>query len=286
MKSFNCFRLIRVISLLVFVAFFGIGCADDGDDDTTPATYSGSGTSTGFQAPPSIFGYKMVQTVKTNDGKSNTIGVGKTITYQFIDSNTILGDGLHAYPTTSWSYSKSGSTGTAVLKYENGESKDVLTFTSATAGTYRSDVKLITGTTGWHEGTFEITNVGTGTKGYRLFFDGVLMGYQPDWTKEQAIENLKWNQNQYPQTKVEGYYDNVLLSSSGDSSSSSSSGSSTGSYDCNNLNSYWHGVNDIQVYSQCQTACVYYISGSQQGAKYCCDILAEMGAKDKCDVCK
>ena len=99
----------------------------------------------------------MVQTVERNDGKSTTIAPGRTITYQFIDQQTILGEGLRTLPTTSWRYSRSGSRATVELNYSAGSSVERLTFTTPTSGIYRSDNRLNTGLTGWHEGSFTIS---------------------------------------------------------------------------------------------------------------------------------
>ena len=42
--------------------------------------------------------------------------------------------------------------------------------------------------------------------GYELFWDGKLVGTSPEFSRKQAIHNLQWNMNQYPNKKVEGYY--------------------------------------------------------------------------------
>jgi len=51
-----------------------------------------------------------------------------------------------------------GNTATVKLVYANGWANDTLKFTSANAGTYRSETGLSSGTNGWHEGTFVITD--------------------------------------------------------------------------------------------------------------------------------
>ena len=43
-------------------------------------------------------------------------------------------------------------------------------------------------------------------KGYMLFFDDKRVGYEPNWTCQQAMENLLWNTKQYPNKKVEGWF--------------------------------------------------------------------------------
>lgn len=47
--------------------------------------------------------------------------------------------------------------------------------------------------------------------GYLLFWNGELVGYEPNWTRKQAIENLLWNIQQYPEKKVEGFYNGEKL---------------------------------------------------------------------------
>jgi len=41
---------------------------------------------------------------------------------------------------------------------------------------------------------------------YELFWDGVRVGTEPSWTREQAIANLEWNKKSYPNQKVEGFF--------------------------------------------------------------------------------
>ena len=42
--------------------------------------------------------------------------------------------------------------------------------------------------------------------GYELFWDCSRVGFEPEWSMEQAIKNLQWNRNNYRDKKVEGYY--------------------------------------------------------------------------------
>ncbi len=42
--------------------------------------------------------------------------------------------------------------------------------------------------------------------GYELFWDGKRVGFEPDWSIEEATKNLEWNQKTNTQFKVEGYY--------------------------------------------------------------------------------
>jgi TolB-like protein len=42
--------------------------------------------------------------------------------------------------------------------------------------------------------------------GYELFWDGKRVGFEPEWSIEEAIKNLEWNRKTNTQFKVEGYY--------------------------------------------------------------------------------
>ena len=156
MKGNRTFRMatkrtiIAGVLILMAVLFIG-GCGGDEEGDNSGD--SGSG------APESIIGWKMVQYVDRNDGQPTTIGVGRTVTYSFIDEHTILGEGLDTVPTTSWSYTSSGSSATLNLNYEGGTEVHELTFTSETQGTYETNIKHIFGMTGWTAGRFTITRV-------------------------------------------------------------------------------------------------------------------------------
>lgn len=129
-----------------------VACGGGGDGSISP-----SGNST-IGAPTSIIGKTAVLTVERNDGSENVIKVGKTIRYSFVDANTILGEGLVTIPTQSWSYVLNGNVAKIDMEMSVGWSKDSWTFTSPTGGTYHSDTGLITGTKGWHEGSFTISN--------------------------------------------------------------------------------------------------------------------------------
>lgn len=48
-----------------------------------------------------------------------------------------------------------------------------------------------------------------------LFYDGKPVGYEPNWTIQNAIENLMWNTKKYPNIKVEGWYAGEKLVASG-----------------------------------------------------------------------
>jgi len=42
--------------------------------------------------------------------------------------------------------------------------------------------------------------------GYELFWDGKRVGFEPDWSIEEATKNLEWNNRTHTQVKVEGRY--------------------------------------------------------------------------------
>jgi Curli production assembly/transport component CsgG. len=42
--------------------------------------------------------------------------------------------------------------------------------------------------------------------GYELFWDGSRVGFEPEWSPDQALNNLQWNRKTYPEKKVEGFY--------------------------------------------------------------------------------
>ena len=95
--------------LLVCAIVFYFGCfenpfSSEPDDEPTGP-------------PASIIGYQIVGTVADNDGKRTTRRVGDTLTYRFVDRNTIQGAGFHTIETTDWSYSRSGNTATVHLQY-------------------------------------------------------------------------------------------------------------------------------------------------------------------------
>lgn len=65
--------------------------------------------------------------------------------------------------------------------------------------------------------SFPLMDLSTEWHGYQLFFDGVRVGHEPDWTSRQGIENLLWNKATYPEKKVEGTYGskNILIEGDG-----------------------------------------------------------------------
>ena len=42
--------------------------------------------------------------------------------------------------------------------------------------------------------------------GYELFWNGKRVGFEPEWSIEEAIKNLEWNRKTNTQYMVEGYY--------------------------------------------------------------------------------
>lgn len=108
-------------------------------------------------APESIIGYQVIGTVTENDGKPTTRGVGRSLIYQFVDRNTIRGEGRVTIETTSWSYFATGNIATIHLQYDVGEENYLLTFTSQTSGTFELSAEIYGRFTGWAKGTFTIS---------------------------------------------------------------------------------------------------------------------------------
>jgi hypothetical protein len=149
------------ISLPIFALLLA-SCSSGSDSSSSSPPSSGSSA---VGAPTSVIGKTLVQRVTGNDGKTTTIAPPGSVTYTFISASEILGAGLVTIPTTSWSYSRSGSTGTVRLNYSVGKSVEKLIFTSPTSGTYRSDSTLNSGLTGWHTGTFTVATASGGSTG-------------------------------------------------------------------------------------------------------------------------
>lgn len=42
--------------------------------------------------------------------------------------------------------------------------------------------------------------------GYELFWDGVRVGHEPNWSMQKAESNLQWNRKKYPKKNVVGFY--------------------------------------------------------------------------------
>jgi|GEM_PF-4362372 len=150
------FKSVPRICLLILL-FLGLAaCIEDSDSSDE-----------GGSAPSSIIGKKLVQTITANDGRSTTISVGDTITYQFIDSTTILGAGDNVVPTTSWSYQRTGgNTAHVKLIYHGGASytDEYLTFNTGTSGTFRTE-GMAGSTPGEYSGTFRISDASSGDGG-------------------------------------------------------------------------------------------------------------------------
>ena len=138
-------------------------CGGGGSGGSSSSVPTSGASSVG--APSSIIGLTLVETVSRNGytpavpgSTINIVQPGGTIRYSFISATTILGEGVNVVPTTSWSYSLSGNVATVKLVMPQGETTDLLTFTSPTGGTFRSDGRLINGTTFFFEGTFTVSN--------------------------------------------------------------------------------------------------------------------------------
>lgn len=143
------FKIIGRMCFLSFLLLALTGCDEDND------------SSSGGHAPASIIGQKLVQTITANDGRETTISVGDTITYQFIDSTTILGAGDNVVATTSWSYSRTGANTPHVeLVYHDGipYSDEYLTFNTGTSGTFETE-GMAGSQPGAYSGTFQISDV-------------------------------------------------------------------------------------------------------------------------------
>jgi hypothetical protein len=151
MKFFPGRRLFGAAVLAAALA----GCGGGGGDEEVPSAASSSAG-----APSSFLGKKLVQTVQQSVG-TGSIAVGRTITYNFVDAQTVRGEGLATKLTDQWKYELTAPNQAKVtLTYPNGESVDTLTFTSATGGTYRSDIKFFaSGQTNSNSGTFTISNI-------------------------------------------------------------------------------------------------------------------------------
>jgi len=47
--------------------------------------------------------------------------------------------------------------------------------------------------------------------GYELFWDGNRIGFEPEWSMDQAVANLQWNRSKYPNRKVEGKFNGKIM---------------------------------------------------------------------------
>lgn len=65
----------------------------------------------------------------------------------------------------------------------------------------------------------------------------------------------------------------------------SSAGATTGT-PCDYTTVWTGNPNDIQVSTQCQTACVYADAGNEQGRAAACSIVAQWGATSSCWICQ
>jgi len=132
----------HILSLLMafFIALTFVGC--DGLEESDELE---SGSSSTYNAPSTIVGYTLTQTVDRSETTSSgsTSQRGDKVTYTFVDSTTVLGAGQATLPTSSWNFSRSGSKMTVNLNYGSiGKSKEELTFTSSTRGSYKSTTTL------------------------------------------------------------------------------------------------------------------------------------------------
>lgn len=97
----------------------------------------GAGSSAAIRAPESIIGRVVVATV-TDKLTACTAEPGTEAELWFVDENTIRGfrsDGHFDHPTTSWSYTRDGPKGTAIMNWANGtRTRWDLYFTTETSG--------------------------------------------------------------------------------------------------------------------------------------------------------
>jgi len=42
--------------------------------------------------------------------------------------------------------------------------------------------------------------------GYELFWNDNRVGFEPEWSREEAQRNLQWNKSNHTDKKVDGYY--------------------------------------------------------------------------------
>lgn len=138
-------KQLGIILYTAVAAFALTACLDSGGGGGgTPVSASG-GSAGGSGAPSSIIGVKLVETFETSEvlqGNREDLKLqspGSTATYQFVDSQTVLGEGaIRTLPTESWTYNRVGSNKAVVeLRYSNGgKTRDELTFTRDNGGTF------------------------------------------------------------------------------------------------------------------------------------------------------
>lgn len=96
MSAIKPFSLWIALFSLLGLSLSGCGGGDsDGDSSDT-------------RAPDSIIGYTLVQTIQETNVLVSTptsqfLQPGDTLTYRFIDSTTIQGEGFNVVPTLGWS---------------------------------------------------------------------------------------------------------------------------------------------------------------------------------------
>lgn len=62
------------------------------------------------------------------------------------------------------------------------------------------------------EGTYGSNNILIESVGYELYHNGERVGHEPNWILKQAVGNLRWNVQQYPNIEVVGVYNGQLMS--------------------------------------------------------------------------
>lgn len=152
MKKQLLYGIALMLNLVIVSCGGGAGGGNTGTDN------SSSGNSD-IGVPDSIIGYRLVLEVEGSDGKPTTISAGQTITYTFVSPSVINGDGLVRLNTTSWSWSRSGNNGMAILNYVEGTERYTLSFSTETQGIFEGDAETINSTTGEFWGSFTIYDV-------------------------------------------------------------------------------------------------------------------------------
>lgn len=155
MRTLSCAGALRdklvLVPLLVAVPLL-TGCPDFTEPEEV------------VDAPSSIVGWKLVETIRTVQIVSGDLKVlqpGQTLTYQFVDENTILGEGLHTLATQSWYQQRVGRNGIFVeLEYGHGASHHNLTFQTERTGTFDDQHFFhATGSRVRYTGTFRIEEI-------------------------------------------------------------------------------------------------------------------------------
>lgn len=230
------FPSIRFTFLLALTSLLISACGGGGSD-------GGSSSSGSSSAPSSIVGLKLVETITdvtiiSNPISTSFLGTGDTLTYQFIDRSTVLGEGFVAIPTSSWRYSVSGNTANVTLNLESGSIggtiEDELVFDTSNSGTFTSLHSTTSGTKVRYEGNFRVSatdNSGGSNDGGDTSGGGTGSG-----GSQQACETNNTGTITFYLSNADAI-GSVDLSLSGEGSRSTSSYFSSGSPECGSTSS-------------------------------------------------